>query len=151
MITNVRFLLKRKWGKKGIVGFSQCYPNTFFNRWKVGILPICYFLNLYSLQERIKINYKGMWGRWYTFNCSSPGQLCIVYLGLPVQTALTICPCSGNHFSSVIVEEKFISGLLSLQWDYGSCGWQEESSVSGICWAFCSSPDFHRIRDTYHV
>jgi len=85
------------------------------------------------------------------FNCSFSGQLCVVYLSLPVETALTVCLHSGNHFSSVITEENFISGLLFLQWDYCLCGWQEESSVSGIHRSFCSSPAFHRIRDTCHA
>lgn len=90
-----------------------------------------------------------MWGKWCTFNCSSLGQLCIVYLGLPVQIALAICQCSGNPFSSVAIVENFILGLLFLQWDYFQCGWQQKSSVSGTCWSFCSSPGFHRIREIY--
>lgn len=128
--------------RKNSTGFSQCYPNTSFNKQKVGILPIYYFKNLYSFQEWIKINHEGMWGSCYTFNYCPTGQLCIVCLGLPVQTAM---------LTSHQLEENFILCLLFLQRGYCPCGWQEEISVSGIYWTFCWRPDCDRIHDTCRV
>lgn len=133
------FCCKASGGKLGIVGFSQCCTNTCFNRWKVDILPNWHFFDAYSLQEWIQVNYKRMWGRWYNFNCSFPGQLCIACLGLSVQTVLSICPYSDNCFSLVKIKEIFISGLVFFQCDCYLCGWRYcQWSVLDFAWVWTS-------------
>lgn len=73
------------------------------------------------------------------FNCSSPGQPCIVFWGLSAHTALTDCPRSDNCFTSVKTGI-FFNFKLSLFFMRLSSVWPTSLSVEYA--GLCSSLDF---------
>lgn len=71
------------------------------------------------------------------FNCSSPGQPCIVFWGLSAHTALTDCPRSDNCFTSVKTGIFFNFKLSLFFHETIIC--MANVIVSGVCWSLLKS------------